>query len=104
MIEPIRPSPFFLAVVLALKFSQQRPGQDYRHEDAHENAKDDKNYGHESLQAIAADPRRIQSLRSTRPMPADALAEAPKIGPGRILDMDLLSGRVRTHAEGEVTT
>lgn len=95
-IEPTRPSPFFLAVVFALQFSQQRPRQNYGHEDAHENAKDNKNYGHERRQAIAADPRRIQSFRSARPMPADALAKAPKQSPKYVCQMPTKTRRSRT--------
>lgn len=95
-IKPIGPSPFFLAVVLALQFSQQRPWQNDGHEDTDENAKDDKNYGHESLQAIAADPRRIRSFCSTRSMSADALAKAPKHSPIYVCLMPTMTRRSRT--------
>ena len=95
-IKPIGPSPFFLAVVLALQFSQQRPWQNDRHEDTDENAKDDKNHGHESLQAIAADPRRIRSFCSTRSMSADALDKAPKHSPIYVCLMPTMTRRSRT--------
>ena len=95
-IKPTGPLPFFLAVVFVFQFSQQRPWQNHRHENTHENAEDDEKCGHEGLQTIAADPRRVQAFRSTRPMPADALAKAPKHSPKYVCSMPTETRRSRT--------
>ncbi len=56
----------FFSLVVMLQRPQQRPRQNYRQDEAHENAKGDINHAHERLTIIPTNPKK----RTTPPITA----------------------------------
>ncbi len=54
----------FFSLVVALQHPQQRPRQNYRQDEGHENGKGDRNYAHERLAMSPTNPKR----RTTAPI------------------------------------
>ena len=60
----------FFSLVVVLQLPQQHPRQNYRQDDGHENAKDDKDHAHERLTISPTNPKRRMTppiIVATRP-------------------------------------